>query len=178
MNPKNSTYRIAHKNLKDGDYTFDWKLDDAFLRLSDRSDILGINLSAGVFLKKSPRILQFTIALKGTLCFECDRCLDRVEIPVDSEHQLVFKIEGQHNNFEDEILYLGEEENELDMVPFLYESLVFAIPVRRVHGEDKNGKSLCNPAMTEKLNKLLVNDENKTDPRWNDLEKLLNNKNN
>lgn len=175
MTLKNNTYLIAYKALKDGDYKFDWKLDDAFLRLSEKNDILGIDLSAIVLLKKSPRILQFTITLNGTLSFECDRCLDRVEIPVDSEHQLVFKIEGAHNNFEEEILYLGEDENELDMVPFLYESLVFAIPTHRVHGEDENGRSLCNPAMTEKLNQLLVNDENKTDPRWDELGKLLNN---
>jgi uncharacterized metal-binding protein YceD (DUF177 family) len=175
LSPKKSTYLIAYKSLKDGDFNYNWSLGDDFQRLFEKSDILQMNLTAEIHLKKSPRILQFTFFLKGMLGFECDRCLDKLEVPVDSEHQLVFKIEGPQNNFEEEILYLGEDEHELDLAPFLYESLVFAIPARKVHGEDANGKSLCNPAMTEKLNKLLVKEEDKTDPRWNELGKLLNN---
>jgi uncharacterized metal-binding protein YceD (DUF177 family) len=53
------------------------------------------------------------------------------------------------------------------------------IPIRRVHPLDKNGKIGCNPEMIKKLNELLIDEEKEdnTDPRWDELKKLMNNKN-
>jgi uncharacterized protein len=176
VSARNKEYQIVYNGLKDGDHSFHWKLSRNFLELFDKKDITGLDIIADVLLKKSSRILQFTVNIKGIMSFECDRCLDNVDIPVDSEHTLVFKIEGNQNDFEDEILFLSEDETQLDISPFLYESLVFSVPPRRVHGEDKNGKSLCNPEMTAKLNELLIKEEKPAaDPRWNELGKLLNN---
>lgn len=175
MKTQYKEYKIAYKSLTDGEHRFNWKLSGKFLEMFDKKDITGLDITADVLLRKSSRILQFTFNIKGIMSFECDRCLDNVDIPVDSEHNLVFKIEGSNNDFEDEILYLSEDETQLDISPFLYESLVFSVPPRRVHGEDKNGKSLCNPEMTAKLNEFLIKDEKPADPRWNELGKLLNN---
>jgi len=172
---KNKEYQIAYKNLKDGEHEFNWKLSGKFLELFDKKDMTGLDVTTDVIMKKSSRILQFTFHIKGVMSFECDRCLDNVDIPVDTNHNLVFKVEGTKNDFEDEILYLSEDETQLDISPFIYESLIFSIPPRRVHGEDKNGKSLCNPEMTAKLNELMAKEEKPKDPRWDELGKLLNN---
>jgi len=61
----------------------------------------------------------------------------------------------------------------------LYEFIHLALPIRRVHPLDKNGKVDCNPEMIKKLNKLLITEEkqNNTDSRWDKLKKLINDKN-
>ena len=171
----NKEYQIVYNSLKDGDYNYNWVLKDEFLKHFDSNDITGIDIIVEVLMKKSGTILQFTFSLNGNISFECDRCLDPVDVKVDSEHNLVFKIEGSINDFEDEILYLSEDETQINLAPFIYESLIFSIPLRRVHGDDENGKPLCNPVMTAKLEELLLKDEKKVDPRWNELGKLLNN---
>jgi len=44
-----------------------------------------------------------------------------------------------------------------------------------VHPDDENGKSTCDPEMLSKLNEYIVSGEKGSDPRWNDLKKLMNN---
>jgi uncharacterized metal-binding protein YceD (DUF177 family) len=48
-----------------------------------------------------------------------------------------------------------------------------------VHKHKENGKVGYNPEMIKKLNELLIDEEkhNDTDPRWDELKKLMNNKN-
>ena len=168
-------YIIAYKSLKDGDYEYSWSLDKSFTDHFVSTEIMDISVEVDVHLIKSSRLLQFLFKVSGNITFECDRCLDLVSLPVELENEMIFKIEGKENNFEEEILYLSEEESIINMAPFIYENIIFSFPIKRVHGTDKKGKSLCNKDMIKKLETLLVKDEKPVDERWNDLNKLLNN---
>jgi uncharacterized metal-binding protein YceD (DUF177 family) len=76
-----------------------------------------------------------------------------------------------------DVLSLSSDEHELDLMQHFYEFIHLALPIKRVHPDDKNGRSTCNPEMLKKLNELLVEDEEEkhNDPRWDDLKKLMNN---
>jgi uncharacterized metal-binding protein YceD (DUF177 family) len=78
-----------------------------------------------------------------------------------------------------DVIYISTDEHELDLRQHLYEFIHLALPIRRVHPADKDGKIGCNPEMIKKLNELLIDEDkqNNTDPRWDELKKLMNNKN-
>jgi uncharacterized metal-binding protein YceD (DUF177 family) len=100
--------------------------------------------------------------------------------PISCENRLIVKFEENvSDNGDADIIYLSVDEYELDLRQHLYEFIHLALPIRRVHQPDENGKVGCNPEMIKRLNELIINEEkqNNTDPRWDELKKLMNNKN-
>ena len=49
------------------------------------------------------------------------------------------------------------------------------LPIQKVHPDDENGKSTCDPDMLKKIREHMVIDENITDPRWDELKNLVKN---
>lgn len=167
-------YIIPFSGLKAGEHVFNYTVGKSFLDKFENDDIIDIALEVVVKMFKNNRLLEFDFFLKGKSTFECDRCLENVELPVDFHSRLIVKLEDV-DEVEDEIIYLKPDETEIDISKYVYESIVFSIPPRKVHPEDKKGKSGCNPEMIKKLESLLVkNPPEETDPRWNDLKNLLN----
>ena len=70
----------------------------------------------------------------------------------------------------DEILIIPETDHQIDLSHYVYEYINLLLPVKRIHQEDKNGNSTCNPEVIKKLKDL--ENQNSTDLRWNELKKL------
>ena len=62
----------------------------------------------------------------------------------------------------------------LDLKQHFYEFIYLALPIKRVHPDDKSGNSTCDPDMLKKLNEHIVEEEPDNDPRWDELKKLMN----
>ena len=73
----------------------------------------------------------------------------------------------------EELQIIPEGVNHFDISPFLYEYIHLLLPVRRIHPEDENGNSLCDPEVIKMLDKSSSSGE--PDPRWDVLNKLKNN---
>jgi uncharacterized metal-binding protein YceD (DUF177 family) len=76
-----------------------------------------------------------------------------------------------------DILSLPSDEYELDLKQHFYDYINLALPIKRVHPVDRNGKSTCDPLMIKKLREHLVEEEaeeKQNDPRWDELKKLKN----
>jgi uncharacterized metal-binding protein YceD (DUF177 family) len=95
--------------------------------------------------------------------------------PVVCENRLLIKFGKSIDDGDPDILSVPPDENEIDLKQHLYEFIYLALPIRRVHPNDINGKSTCDPLMLEKLDELRVDDENESDARWDELKKLMNN---
>jgi uncharacterized metal-binding protein YceD (DUF177 family) len=76
----------------------------------------------------------------------------------------------------EDVIILAEKEYKVDISHYIYEFLTLHLPAKRVHGEDKDGHSLCNSDVIRILEE--HSDEQGSDPRWDALKKLKNNKNN
>ena len=167
-------YIIPFGGLKAGEHDFNYKIDMSFLKNFDNNDILDIDLDVIVKMIKNNRLLEFSFTLNGKAVFECDRCLEDLELPIVHQSRLLVKLENV-DEIEDEIIYLKPEETEIDISKYVYENIIFAIPARKVHPENKKGKQGCNVEMIKKLEGLAVKkDPEETDPRWNELKSLLN----
>jgi len=56
----------------------------------------------------------------------------------------------------------------------IYEFIHLALPIRRVHPDDKKGNSTCDPIMLKKLEELVIDEDVDNDPRWDELKRLMN----
>jgi uncharacterized protein len=96
-----------------------------------------------------------------------------IELEKRSSHaDLFIRISGEVKD--PDIISLTADENELDLQQHFYEYIHLALPIKRVHPDDQNGNSTCDPVMLKKLKELIVEEESDYDPRWDELKKLMN----
>lgn len=176
MVKRQSQYVIAYKGLKDGLHLFDFKVDAKFFESFENSEIEKGDVDVRVSMNKKTTMLEFEFQIEGKVTVLCDRCLDPVEIEVENEAPLFVKFGDETHEETEELIVLSEQETEIDLSQFIYEFVHLSLPYRRVHPDDKNGKSTCNKEMLKRLEELSVNEEKTdTDPRWNELKNLFNN---
>jgi uncharacterized metal-binding protein YceD (DUF177 family) len=131
-----------------------------------------------VFLDKKVNLLEFDIKLKGDLLVTCDRCLEEFSMPIEFATKLFVKFGETNEEQTDEIIVLSFSEHEFDLKQYLYEYILLSLPYRKVHPNDKKGKSLCNKEMLKKLNEYVIRGDDQTiDPRWDNLKDLFLNNN-
>ena len=94
--------------------------------------------------------------------------------PLECENRLLVKFGKKIEDSDPDIISLTTDEHELDLQQHFYEYIHLALPIKRVHPDDQNGNSTCDPVMLKKLKELIVEEENDNDPRWDELKKLMN----
>ena len=158
--------KIDLKSLKDEETSLEFNLDDTFFGTLDGADVKKGSLHVSVSIRKITGFFEFNFHTDGTVIIPCDRCLDDMEQPVESDNRLIVKY-GSNYSEEDDIIVVPENEGILDIAWFIYEFVALAIPIRHVHAPGK-----CSPAMTEALEELSADrssDEESNqpvDPRW------------
>ena len=172
-------FTIPFKGLKEGQYSFNFDVDSEFFEKFEESEIKEGNFLATVEMDKRASHLDLLLKILGTAMISCDRCLEMFSYPISCENRIIVKFGEDNLSNDADVIYLPDDEDVLDLRQHIYEFIHLALPIRRVHPIDKNGKIGCNPEMIKKLNELLIYEEkqNDTDPRWDELKKLMNNKN-
>lgn len=166
---KNDTI-IQFSGLKSGKYTFDFNLDDNFFSGFENDDIEGGDVNFHVDLEKKERTLCFDFTFNGTIETTCDRCLEKLLVPVEGHQMLCVKLSDSEQSDNEDVLILPENAFKIDLAQWLYEYVVVAMPMQKVHTENE-----CNQEMLQYLEK---HDDAKAestediDPRWEALLKL------
>jgi uncharacterized protein len=169
------TCTISLGGLKEGRHTVDFEIGNKFFEKFEESEIKEGSLIAHIEFDKRSTHIDLNIRLSGSVRICCDRCLGMFLFPVECINRLLVKFNKVIEEIDPDILIIPADANELDLQQHLYEYIHLALPIRRIHPDDKNGKSTCDPAMLEKLDELIIDSENDNDPRWDDLKKLMNN---
>jgi uncharacterized protein len=167
-------YIIPLSGLKEGRHNIDFEIGNEFFELFEESEVKEGRLFAHVELDKLSSHLDLAISISGNVRICCDRCLEMFLYPLESKNRLLVKFGKSIDDTDPDILSLPTDENELDLKQHFYEFIHLALPIRRIHPNDKNGKSTCDPVMLKKLEELIIDEDKKSDPRWDDLKKLLN----
>jgi uncharacterized protein len=168
-------FAIPISGLKEGRHYYDFEINKEFFDQFDDSEIKEGEIKAVINADKRATHIDFDIKISGFVRILCDRCLGEFLQPVDCENKLLVKFGKVHDESDPEIITIPVDENELDLKQYFYEYILLALPIQRIHPDDKNGKSTCDPEMLEKLQEHIVNEDKRNDPRWDDLKKLMNN---
>jgi uncharacterized protein len=167
-------YTIPLSGLKEGHHTLDFEIDNEFFELFEESEVKEGSLVAVVEMDKRSSHLDLTIKISGSVMINCDRCLEIFAQPIESENRILVKFGKSIEDSDPDILSIAADEHELELQQQIYEFIILALPIKRVHPVDKNGKSTCDPVMIKKLEELLIEEEKEIDPRWDELKKLMN----
>lgn len=170
-------YSIPLTGLKEGSHSFDFKIGDDFFNSFEESVIQEAALQAVVDLVRRSAHMEMQIELKGTVKLDCDRCLELYTQELHTDDRILVKFGEQWEEVDDEVIMVPYGENAFQLDHLFYEFAHLGLPLKRVHPDDENGESTCDPDMLDKLDQHIVSDNNEKDPRWKELEKLKNNNN-
>ncbi len=168
-------FTIPVSGLKEGHHTFDFEIGNKFFDMFEESEIKEGVLVAITDIEKSSTHMDIDIRISGKVRISCDRCLEMFNLPVECTNRLVVKYGAVRDDTDPDIVTIPHDENDFDLKQYFYEFIYLALPIQRIHPDDKNGKSTCDPLMLEKLKEHLIEEETKSDPRWDELKKLMNN---
>jgi len=169
------SYAIPISGLKEGRQTFDFKISKAFFEQFEESDVKDGDLYITVEAEKNSSHADLNISIAGTVTIACDRCLELFPWQLECGNRLLVKFGKLFDESDPEITTVPADENELDMSQYFYEYILLALPIKRIHPDSRAGSSTCDPVMLKKLKEHVVIEEEKKDPRWEELKKLLNN---
>jgi uncharacterized metal-binding protein YceD (DUF177 family) len=145
-------YVIPFIGLKTGSHVFEYDLTDAFFEGIEDSIIHRGNVHVRLDLEKKETMLVGIYHVEGSVTTECDRCTDPIEVEVEGEYQIVYKIGGGDVSDDEALVVLEKDAFEVDIEMNLYELVAVSLPLRKIHEIED-----CNQDMIALLEKYVVN---------------------
>ena len=176
----NKEFLIPFAGLKQGKHQFEFDIDKTFFDDFGFDEYNDVNIKVNLILEKQSTMLELAFKHKGTVNVPCDLSNEDFDLPVKGKLNLIVKFGEEFNNDNDEILVLPHGEHQVDVSQYIYEMIVLAVPSKRVHPGIKDGTVAAD--MINKLNELSPKEKQveekkeDTDPRWDELKKLLTDK--
>jgi uncharacterized protein len=166
---------ISFSGLSLGKHDYEFEVDDTFFESLEYSEIRKGNIHVDMTLEKTTIMLLLNFSFKGKATVTCDRCGDEFEIPVEGENRLIVKFGAVPMEETEDIIVIPEGEHEIDVSQYIYEYIILALPLQRIHPDDAEGNSMCDPDVLKKLEEISVKHTEGTDPRWDALKGLNDN---
>jgi uncharacterized metal-binding protein YceD (DUF177 family) len=163
-------YQIAFSGLNSGTHIFDFQIDGKFFEHVHDAEISGGKVSVVVTMAKEERMMDLHLQIAGTVSVCCDRCNEPMDVEVEGNERLIIKLGDHYYEESEDVQVIPDTAHKFDLSPFLYEYIHLLLPIRRVHDEDENGNSQCDPDIIKKLKEL--SESHIPDPRWEALNQL------
>lgn len=165
-------YSIAFVGLKEGVHHFNYELDGQFFSRFEDSLVRNCHIFVDLSFDKKDRLFVLNFDIAGTIVTDCDRCGQTFDFPIYGNHTMYVKVGDLREEDEDneEVTWIAEGESVLDVSEMIYEFVHLSIPIKKIHPDKPDGTSGCDPQIIKQLGD--HSDENKTDPRWDILNKL------
>lgn len=173
----NKEFLIPFAGLKQGKHQFEFQINKTFFEAFDFDEYNDANIKVDLVLDKKITMLELSFKHSGTVNVPCDISNEDFDLPVKGKLDLIVKFGDEYNDDNDEMLILPHGEYQVDVAQYIYEMIVLSVPLKREHPGIKDGTVAAD--IVEKLNELAPSEEPKeeeksTDPRWDELKKLLN----
>jgi len=167
-------YIIPFKGLSEGHHAYTFGITGKFFEKYPSPDVRTGDLTASVDLLRRNSFMEFDIAIKGIVEVVCDRCLEYYQQPVDVKEHLYVRFGDTWAEETESALVIPHDETRIDMGQFFYEFIMLALPYRKIHPDDEDGHSTCDPEMIRRLNEIAVDEERvKSDNDiWNKLKDI------
>ncbi len=175
---KQKEFNIPFSGLKQGKHNFNFEIDNTFFDSFEYDDFNDAKLNLDVLLNKTSVMMELDFEITGTVNVDCDITSEAYDQEISSELRLVVKFGDEYNDEDDEILVLPHGEHQVNVAQFVYEMAVLAVPQKRIHPgiEDGTLKSELLDKLNELQPKEKKDNKEESDPRWDELKKLLTDK--
>lgn len=145
---KFSAYKLQLKSLAPGTHEFEYVLDKQFFANMENADIHDADLKVKLTVDYRSDVYDLRFSISGNVVLLCDRCLDTMDYPIDTEYHIMVKYGDGYNDDSDDLLEIPESDSYINVAYMLYDTVVLAIPLKHVHPLGK-----CNRQMSALLKK-------------------------
>jgi uncharacterized metal-binding protein YceD (DUF177 family) len=163
-------YLIPFKGLSFGKHDYQFRVGDLFFVEKKSELVKEGDLTINFTLDKQSRNMTSEMSIKGTIRLVCDRCIDKFDYHIDVTYHQIFKFANAPDIQEDDIIYLGDSEYQLDVSELILENILLQVPIKKVHPDNEDGTPACNPKQLKLINKFTK--KTQTDPRWDALKNI------
>jgi len=171
---------IQFVGLKIGKHHFEYKVEQTFFEHFEYEDFNDVNINVSLELEKKATLLELHFKFSGWVNINCDLTNEPYNQTIENEFDLVVNFGDEFNDENIDILIIPHGTYEISIQQYIYESIILAVPIKRLHPGVEDGT--LDSEILEKLEELSPKlKENKDkeediDPRWNTLKKLLTDK--
>lgn len=175
---KQKEYTIPFSGLKQGKHDFKYEIDNKFFESFGYDEFNEVAVDLTIVLNKTSTMLELDFEATGTVNVDCDMTSEPYDQPIEGSLELVVKFGEEYDDEDDEILILPHGEHQVNVAQYIYEMIILAVPQKRVHPGIADGtlKSEALERLQELQPKDKKNENEASDPRWDELKKLLTDK--
>ena len=136
-----------------GRHEFRYRLDDAFFACFPEGDIRQADVTVDLTLERAERLMRLHFDFQGRFKTVCDRCLRELDCPVAFQDEVIVRFVSETAGKEDEdnLWWVDEHQDKLDLSQYLYETVALQRPLQWFCPEDGNGVSTCDAAFLERM---------------------------
>lgn len=154
-------YKVDLKGMATDTVSYRWQADNDFFSAVQGPEIRQGLLDVALRVKRTSGAYELEFQLQGEVEVTCDRCLESMNQPIDAFCTLRV-VMGEDFVDDGDVVVIPEREGVINVAWNIYEFAALQIPLRHVHPD-------CE-ALSES------SEEERVDPRWADLKKLINSK--
>ncbi|MBT8262724.1 MAG: DUF177 domain-containing protein [Bacteroidia bacterium] len=174
-------FTIPFIGLKLGEHRFNFEITNTFFEHFGYDEFDNANIKLDVLLDKKSTLLDISLNFEGPVGVNCDITNEPYDQGLSGTYHFVVKFGEEYNDENEDLLILPHGSHEVNIQQYVYESIVLAVPTRKIH--PGVGDGTLKSEILEKLEELRPNGSNDsekenedTDPRWDELKKLLTDK--
>jgi len=144
------SFIIPLNDLKSGVLVRDWSVANEFFREFENEEVIAADLKISASAQKTGASILLDVDIVGTVTVPCDRCLDDVQMDIDTGASLKLRYgDGEDGADEEdgrELVWIPEGESQFDLSQTIYDYTCLALPIQRCHKEGE-----CNPVALKHL---------------------------
>jgi uncharacterized metal-binding protein YceD (DUF177 family) len=173
-------YIIPFVGLKVGEHHFDYQIDNTFFQNFEYEEFNAVDVKIDLKFEKKTTFLELYFSASGSINVNCDITNEPYNQVINDQLKLVVNFGNEYNDENEDILIVPHGEYEINVAQYIYELIVLAIPVKRLHPGIEDGT--LESDILSKLEELspreghITESSEDIDPRWNNLKKLLTDK--
>ncbi|WP_178986468.1 YceD family protein [Winogradskyella helgolandensis] len=174
------SYTIPFVGLKIGMHHFDFQIDNTFFQHFEFDEYNAVDVKIDLEFEKRSTLLELYFSAKGSINLNCDITNEPYDQAINDDFKLVVKFGNEYNDDNEDILIIPHGEYEINVAQYIYELIILAVPIKRIHPGIEDGTLQSD--ILSKLEELSPSEDHKVkssediDPRWNNLKKLLTDK--
>ncbi|HEY9169655.1 MAG TPA: DUF177 domain-containing protein [Lutibacter sp.] len=184
-------FDISFIGLKEGIHQFEYIIDRKFFDFFNYDEFYDLKVKVAMSFLKNTTIFELDFVFSGWVEVACDVSTELFHQAIEAEIQLVVKFGDEYNDENEELLIIPFSENKINVAQYIYEAIVLAVPLKRIHPGVIDGS--LHSEILEKLKEFEITGEEEgleeeeeqevqknreIDPRWNKLKNILIEKNN
>ena len=151
---KFDSYNIQLKTMEIGESVVEYHLGNDFFEAIGEEAIQKGNITAKIRIVKNTKQSELNFELNGKVVVLCDRCLEEMDQPINTDGHLIVKMGKEFKDDGDDVVVVPEEQGVINVSWFMYEFVELAIPIKHVHPFGQ-----CNRGMASKLSEHLVSSD-------------------